>query len=143
MAQVKLQQAELETFLREIFPQVGSEFLIDSVGPMVARVRLKPNDAHVRPGGTISGPAMFALADVGVYVAVLAMVGRQALAVTTSANIDFMRKPAAGVDLIAEVRILKLGRQLAVADIHMHSDGSDDLVARASMTYALPPSKLA
>ena len=102
-------------------------------------IRLKVSERHLRPGGTVSGPSMFALADVAVYLAVLAMIGPQALAVTTNCSIDFMRKPAAGVDLVAECRLLKLGRVLAVGDVLIHSDGNDAPVARASLTYSIPP----
>jgi acyl-coenzyme A thioesterase PaaI-like protein len=82
---------------------------------------------------------MFALADVGVYLATLAMIGPKALAVTTNISMDFMRKPAADTDLICEVRLLKLGKQLAVGDCLIFSEGHDAPVARASMTYAIPP----
>ena len=83
---------------------------------------------------------MFELADFAMYAAVLSRIGRVALAVTTSANIDFMRKPEAGRDLVASVRVLKLGRVLAVGDVMIRSDGSDAIVARASLTYSIPPS---
>lgn len=106
---------------------------------LVARMAVGEGD--LRPGGTISGPSIFALADVAVYLAVLSRIGPVALAVTTNATIDFMRKPAAGVDLRAEVRLLKLGRQLAVADALIYSDGQPDPVARASMTFAIPPAR--
>jgi uncharacterized protein (TIGR00369 family) len=96
-------------------------------------------EKNLRPGGTVSGPAMFSLADVAVYLAILAMIGPEALAVTTNASIDFMRKPAAGRDLIAEARLLKLGRALAVGDVLVFSEGVAEPVARASFTYSIPP----
>lgn len=108
---------------------------------MRVRVRLLAHERHLRPGGTVSGPAMFALADVAIYVAVLAMVGPKGLAVTTNCAIDFMRKPAAGVDVIAEARLLKLGRALAVGDCLIYSEGLAQPVARASLTYSIPPEK--
>ena len=86
-----------------------------------------------------SGPSMFALADVGAYLAILSRIGPVALAVTTNCSIDFMRKPAAGVDLICETRLLKLGRALAVCDCLVFSEAQGDPVARASLTYAIPP----
>ncbi|MXQ07806.1 thioesterase [Alphaproteobacteria bacterium GH1-50] len=135
----KMTLAELRDFFARDFPQVGPEFGIDAVGPMEAVVRWSPSDAHLRPGGTVSGPTLFALADLGVYAALLAMIGPKALAVTTNASIDFMRKPLPGQDILAEVRLLKLGRALAVGDVLMRSDGSDATVARASMTYSIPP----
>jgi acyl-coenzyme A thioesterase PaaI-like protein len=78
---------------------------------------------------------------VTVYGLVLSRLGRKALAVTTNCSLDFMRKPEAGVDLIARGTLLKLGRSLAVGDVHMFSDGSDKMVARSTMTYSIPPEK--
>ena len=130
---------ELERFIAEVFPQVEGDFVIEDLGEMRIRVRLATSDKHLRPGGTVSGPSMFALADVAVYMAVLAMIGPQALAVTTNCSIDFMRKPEAGRDLRAECRLLKLGRNLAVADALIFSEGAEPPVARAAMTYAIPP----
>ena len=130
---------ELMSFLDEVFPQVKGEFAIERLAEMEITTRLNVGDHHLRPGGTVSGPSIFSLADVSVYLIVLAMIGREALAVTTSCSIDFMRKPAAGADLIAECRLLKLGRVLAVGDVLIYSEGSDKPVARASMTYSIPP----
>ena len=140
---VKMTATELQDFTMREFPQVGGDFTVEEVTPMRVRVRLNVGERHLRPGGTISGPAMFSLADVSVYYAVLAMIGPQALAVTTNASLDFMRKPIAGRDLIAECRLLKLGRVLAVGDVLIHSDGDDAPVARASMTYSIPPGRKA
>ncbi|MCA8882496.1 MAG: PaaI family thioesterase [Rhodobacteraceae bacterium] len=131
--------AALRRFLKDEFPQVEGMFRIESVAPMQARVVLPVRDEHLRPGGTVSGPSMFALADVGVYLAILAMVGPKALAVTTGCSIDFMRKPDAARDLVADVELLKLGRQLAVGDVRIWSQGCPERpVARASLTYSLP-----
>ena len=132
---------DLTAFLAREFPQVHKDFAVEDVAPFRLRVRLVVEERHLRPGGTVSGPSMFALADVAVYLATLAMIGPKALAVTTNISMDFMRKPAAAVDLIAETRILKLGRSLSVGDVLIYSDGMDDPVARASMTYAIPPEK--
>lgn len=128
----------LSAFLAAQFPQVAEDFVIEEAAEELV-VRLKVREAHLRPGGTVSGPSMFALADVGIYLAILARIGPVALAVTTNASIDFLRKPVAGVDLIARVRILKLGRVLAVGDALIYSDGQGQPVARASMTYSIPP----
>lgn len=133
---------ELERFLAEAFPQVADDFAIEALTDAGALVRLKVAECHLRPGGTVSGPAMFALADVAIYLALLSRIGPVALAVTTSSSMDFLRKPAAGVDLIAEAQLLKLGKLLATADVKIRSAGSsgpEALVARATMTYALPP----
>ena len=131
--------AALMRFLAAEFPQVAQDFAIDTLTETALVVRLKVADKHLRPGGTVSGPSMFALADVAVYMAVLARIGPRALAVTTNCSIDFMRKPAAATDLICECRILKLGRSLAVGDCLLFSDGVAAPVARASLTYAIPP----
>lgn len=137
---VVMDEVALTAFLQTAFAQVADDFTVEEVGEMRARVRLNVAERHLRPGGTVSGPSMFALADVGIYVAILAMVGPEALAVTTSAHMDFMRKPAAGADLIAEVRLLKLGRVLVVGEVLMRSEGQEAPVARAAMTYSRPPS---
>ena len=82
---------------------------------------------------------MFSLADLAMYAVLLGMIGPVALAVTTNASMDFMRKPQAGRDLIGQARLLKLGKTLAVGDVLIRSEGSEDVLARAGMTYAIPP----
>ncbi|MFC2969210.1 PaaI family thioesterase [Acidimangrovimonas pyrenivorans] len=129
----------LTEFLAEAFPQVCDDFTVEEVAPMRLRVRLNVAERHLRPGGTVSGPSMFSLADVAVYLVILSMIGPKALAVTTNCSMDFMRKPAAATDLIAETRLLKLGRVLAVGDVLIYSDGLEAPVARATMTYSIPP----
>lgn len=136
---VQMDREALQAFLIEAFPQVAADFAVEDVRPMEVRVRLHVSDRNLRPGGTVSGPAMFSLADVAVYLAILAMIGPEALSVTTNCSIDFMRKPAANRDLIAEARILKLGRVLAVGDVLIRSEGQSEPVARASLTYSIPP----
>ena len=136
---VKLTAEELTEYLDDVFPQVRGEFTIEEVADMRIRTRLNVGERHLRPGATVSGPSIFALADVSVYLAVLAMIGREALAVTTNCSIDFMRKPVADADLIAECRLLKMGRVLAVGEVLIFSVGMDQPVARASMTYSIPP----
>lgn len=134
-----MDRAALEAFLGEAFPQVAGDFSVEDVRPMGLRMRLHVSEKNLRPGGTVSGPAMFALADVAVYLAILAMIGPEALAVTTNCSIDFMRKPEAGRDLLGEARLLKLGRALAVGDVLLYSEGVAEPVARASLTYSIPP----
>ncbi|SFJ60797.1 PaaI family thioesterase [Jannaschia pohangensis] len=135
----KMDIPALGAFLAEAFPQVRDDFTVEEVRADGLTVRLIVSERHLRPGGTISGPSMFALADVSVYLAILARIGPVALAVTTNCSIDFMRKPVAGVDLLCDVRLLKLGRVLAVGDCLLHSVGDDRPVARASLTYSIPP----
>ena len=137
---VQMDIAALHDFIAAEFAQARG-YVVDHVGDRELTVRLPVDDRHLRPGGTISGPTMFALADVTVYLALLAMIGPKALAVTTNSSIDFMRKPAAGVDLIAECRLLKLGRVLAVGDVLIRSEGQPEPVARATLTYSIPPER--
>lgn len=132
---------ELQQFLTKEFPQVSDEFRIEKVSKEGLEVRLLVGEKHLRPGGTVSGPSMFALADVSIYFAILSHIGPVALAVTTNCAIDFLRKPEAGRDLLAKAKILKLGKKLAVGDVLIFSDGGDEPVARASLTYSIPPKR--
>ena len=129
---------EIEAFLAQVFPQAQG-YAVTGLTPQGASMRLAVADRHLRPGGTVSGPTMFELADLAMYAALLSRIGPVALAVTTGASIDFMRKPAAGRDLRADCRLLKLGRVLAVGDVLIYSDGETQPVARASLTYSIPP----
>ena len=125
-------------YLEQVFPQIKGEFTVLELAERQLKVKLNIQDKHLRPGGTVSGPTMFSLADVSVYMAILAMIGPQPLTVTTGCSLDFMRKPAGGQDIIASCKLLKLGRSLAVGDVLIHSDGTAEAVARATMTYAIP-----
>lgn len=125
-------------YLEQVFPQIKGEFTVLELAERQLKVKLNIQDKHLRPGGTVSGPTMFSLADVSVYMAILAMIGPQPLTVTTGCSLDFMRKPAGGQDIIASCKLLKLGRSLAVGDVLIHSDGTAEPVARATMTYAIP-----
>ncbi|MEO0359308.1 MAG: PaaI family thioesterase, partial [Pseudomonadota bacterium] len=129
---LKMDIPNLHIFLEQVFPQVHDMFRVERLADMEIDVRLLVNESHLRPGGTVSGPSMFGLADVAVYLAVMAMIGPKALAVTTNASIDFMRKPNAGEDLIGKVRLLKLGRALAVGDCLIYSEKGTSPVARAN-----------
>lgn len=129
----------LNAFLMREFPQAAATYRVDASDAEGITARLLVDDTHLRPGGTVSGPSIFGLADLAIYCAILARIGPVAMAVTTNASIDFMRKPAAGQDLIAKCRLLKLGRVLAVAEALIYSDGGGEPVARCSMTYSIPP----
>jgi len=132
---------ELERFLAAEFPQVfhpASGLSIEAVWDGGGRVRQAYSDGSVRPGGSISGPTMMALADFAMYVAVLAAIGPVPLAVTINLNINFLRKPAR-CDLVAEARLLKLGKRLAVGEVTIRSDGEDAPVAHVTSTYSIPP----
>lgn len=137
--QLRMDAGALTEFLGREFTQMAEDFTVERVGPEGLALRLRVAERHLRPGGTVSGPSIFALADVAMYLAILSRIGPVALAVTTSCAMDFMRKPVAGRDLIGEARILKLGRSLAVGDVLVFSEGGDDPVARASLTYSIPP----
>lgn len=136
---VVMDREALTAFLRGDFGQVAADFVVERADEAGVTLRLPVAERHLRPGGTVSGPSIFALADVALYLAILSRIGPVALAVTTNCSIDFMRKPAAGVDLRAEARLLKLGRSLAVGDVLVFSDGMAEPVARAGLTYAIPP----
>ena len=116
----------------------GSSSIIEDAWHGGSRVRRKFKPKSLRPGGTISGPTMMGLADFAMYVAVLASVGPVPLAVTTNLNINFLRRPAQK-DLIAECKLIKLGKRLAVGDVQIYSDGEDEMVAHATLTYSIPP----
>lgn len=135
----QMDKQELETWMGQIFPQVAEDFRVERLEGDETDLRLLVSERHLRPGGTVSGPSMFALADCAMYAAILARLGKVALAVTTNCSIDFMRKPAANTDLIGTARILKMGRALVVGDVLIFSEGDTRPVARASLTYSIPP----
>jgi uncharacterized protein (TIGR00369 family) len=140
MAQPAMTVDALERFLTAEFPQAfhdRSGLSIEEVWQGGARVRQAYQAQFVRPGGTISGPTMMALADFAMYVGVLASIGPVPLAVTTNLNINFLRKPAIR-DLLAECRLLKLGQTLVVGEVTIRSVGQDEPVAHATSTYSIP-----
>ena len=143
MADLLLSISELRSFLDRNFPQVSGSIELLHLEPMFLRTKFKVTEAHLRPGGTVSGPAMFLVADVSAYIAILSLVGPKALSVTTSCGMDFMRRPKAGADLICDTRVLKLGRALVVTDCLLFSERQSEAVARANMTYSIPPAKAA
>ena len=140
MKAAKMSASELEERLARDFPQgsYGKRIRIEDVGPMTARLRYKADEKNLRPGGTVSGPTLMGFADGAVYVAILANIGWVPLAVTTSLNINFLKKPPPG-DLIAECKLIKLGKRLAVGDVALRSAGEDELVAHCVATYSIPP----
>jgi len=134
---------QIETLLRKEFPQVfhaQSGLTIVDVTASGCRVTQAFSESFVRPGGTISGPTMMALADFTMYVAVLAAAGPVPLAVTTNLTINFLRKPAQS-DLIADARLLKRGKRLVVGEVTIHSQGIAEPVAHVTATYSIPPSR--
>lgn len=138
---VKMTATELEEFLAREFPQAfgpGRPHKVESVGPGTALVRLQAGYDQLRPGGTVSGPAMMQLADGAIYVAILAALGPVALAVTTNLSINFLKKPEPG-DILAECRLLKVGKRLVIGEASLRSERDSDLVAHCVATYSVPP----
>jgi uncharacterized protein (TIGR00369 family) len=131
----------IEALIDARFPQIhagGRLLTIEAVGPRHARVRMAIHDRHIRSGGTVSGPSMFTLADFSVYVTIIGALGEAGIdAVTTNLNINFLAKPEPR-DLVSIVRLIRLGRRLAVGEAELYSDGAPDMVAHAIATYALP-----
>ncbi len=136
-----LSAKEVAELLEREFSQVASRsspIKIEDAWHGGCRVRRAFSAQTLRPGGTISGPTMMGLTDFAIYVAILASVGPVPLAVTTNLNINFLRRPAQR-DLIAEARLIKLGKRLAVGEVAIYSEGDDEMVAHATSTYSIPP----
>ncbi|MEO8857440.1 MAG: PaaI family thioesterase [Burkholderiaceae bacterium] len=134
-------KAEIAQFLLAEFPQ--SKCVVDAVGQASATIRHPVGVAELRPGGTVSGPVLMTVADVALYVAILGEIGIVPLTVTTSLNINFLRKPAADRDIIGVCTLLKLGKSLAVGDVSLYSEGVTEPVAHAVGTYSIPRSATA
>lgn len=132
-------QQDLAAFLRAEFPQ--SKCTIRSVGGMAASVRHEVGEAELRPGGTVAGPVLMAVADVALYVAILGEIGIVPLAVTTSFTINFLRKPPADRAVVADCALLKVGKRLAIGEVTLYSEGLDEPVAHVVGTYAIPPER--
>ena len=133
--------AEIEELCAEALPWVGMlGFSIERIGDGTARVRMPHKDEFLRPGGTVSGPALMSLADYAMYVAVLSAIGRVELAVTINLNANFLRRPRPGA-VVAECRLIKLGKRLAYGEASLYSEGEDDEgpVAHVTATYSIPP----
>ena len=132
-----MSKVDLENFLEKEFPQVSNNFKILNTKPNSLSMLMHISDEHLRPGGTVSGPTMFLLADVSFYLATLSIIGPKSLTVTTNCSINFLRKPNIS-DLISETRVLKIGKTLSVGDVLIYSKGIKEPVAHASLTYSIP-----
>ena len=128
---------EIVEFLKRDFPQTKCS--VDEVGNASATVRHPVGTDELRPGGTVSGPVLMAVADVALYVAVLGEIGIVPLAVTTSLSINFLRKPSPSKNIIGICKLMKVGRSLAVGDVALYCEGVADMVAHAVGTYSIPP----
>ena len=144
MTAAKMSVAELEQFLHAEFPQAFSsgDIVIESADGQSALLRQYYSERMLRPGGTVSGPTLMALADFAMYVVLLSAIGPIGLAVTTNLNINFLRKGAPGNDIMAAARLLKLGKRLAVGEVTLLSGTSPDPVAHVTSTYSIPTQKL-
>ena len=135
---MQLDAVEVRAFIESVWPGAFESYEIVALDERSASVRLVHHARMLRPGGTVSGPSLMALADLAMWVAVIAQVGPVAMTVTTHLDIDFLRFVGAH-DVVADVRLLKLGRRMAVGDVLMTADGSVEPCARASVTYSIPP----
>ncbi len=130
---------DIRTYFIEDFHQC--DHVVESIGPGIATIRQTVGEQELRPGGTVSGPVMMSVADCAVYAAIFAELGIIPLAVTTSLNINFLRRPSSTADILGKCRLLKVGKKLVVAEVNIYSEGSDEPVAHATATYALPPTR--
>lgn len=137
-----MDKAEIIAFFEKEFPHYADKISIDEVGHLSASLRHRIGKEELRPGSTVAGPVSMLLADVVMYVAILGELGMVPLAVTTSLNINFLRKPSADADLVARCQLLKVGKTLVVGEVDLYSEGNPDRVAHVVGTYAIPPSKL-
>jgi uncharacterized protein (TIGR00369 family) len=140
MAVAKMSVAELESFLHAEFPQAfrDGDITIESADGATSLLRQRYNERMLRPGGTVSGPTLMALADFAMYVVLLSAIGPVGLAVTTNLNIHFLRKGLPGRDVVAAARLMKLGKRLAVGEVMLLSGTSPDPIAHVTSTYSIP-----
>ena len=129
---------EIQDFMKKFFPQARMPIEIEELRDGFLRIRVGITDRYLRPGGTVSGPTLMTIADTAMYWLVLGMIGPVQLALTTNLNINFLRAPKPA-DVIAEAEMLKLGKRLAVGQVTLYSNGSDDPVAHVTVTYSIPP----
>lgn len=131
---------EIIDFLKKDFPQFESQ--VEDVGDKFAIIRHPVTEDHLRPGGTVSGPTLFSIADAGLYVAILGTIGIIPLAVTTNITINFLNKPSPERDIIAHCKLIKVGKRLIVGEVSLYSEGIEDPVAHVVGTYSVPPQKI-
>ena len=130
---------QITDFFTRDFPQTKCQIV--SVGNGTALITHPVGHEELRPGGTVSGPTMMALADVALYVAILGEIGIVPLTVTTSFNINFLKRPQPANSIRAESRLLKLGKTLVVGEVNIFSGDDPMPVAHATGTYSIPPQK--
>ena len=130
--------SELSSYLDEVFPQLVNRYRIVDLKQGYARVIQNITQENLRPGGTVSGPTIFSLVDIGMYILLLAHIGKEPLAVTTNCSIDFLKKPTMDEGLFADCNLLKLGKTLVVGEVLVKSSDKEALLARSSITYYRP-----
>lgn len=130
--------SELSSYLDEVFPQVVNRYRIVDLQQGYARVIQNVTEENLRPGGTVSGPTIFSLVDIAMYILLLAHIGKEPLAVTSNCSIDFLKKPTKNEELVADCNLLKLGKTLVVGEVLVKSSLKEDLLARSSITYCRP-----
>jgi uncharacterized protein (TIGR00369 family) len=140
MTNAKMSVPELAAFLHKEFPQAfaAGNITIERADGTSCLIRERFHEGMLRPGGTVSGPTLMALADVAMYVVLLSAIGPVGLAVTTNLNINFLRKGAPGQDVLAAAKLLKLGKRLAVGEVSLMSSASPDPIAHVTATYSIP-----
>jgi acyl-coenzyme A thioesterase PaaI-like protein len=132
-------KADIVEFLAREFPQ--SKCVVEEVGRRTATVTHPVGRDQLRPGETVSGPLLMAVADVALYVAILGTIGIVPLAVTTSLTINFLRKPSPHRPIVGVCQLIKVGRSLVVGEVALYSDRNEEMVAKAVGTYSIPPKK--
>lgn len=132
-------KTDISNFLAQEFPQ--NKCTVEAVGQQGATVRHAIGTSELRPGGTVSGPVMMTVADVALYVAILGEIGIVPLTVTTSLNINFLRKPRADCAIVGVCKLMKIGKTLIIGEVTLTSEGHPDPVAHVVGTYAVPPAR--
>jgi uncharacterized protein (TIGR00369 family) len=138
MSEVTVHQ--VQSLLQEYQLDQGGHIVIEALGKRAARARFRVAKRHLRPGNTVSGPTLMALADAAMYAAVLGEIGLVPLAVTTSLTINFLQKPSQK-DIVCDVKLLKVGKRLAVGEVYLYSEGETEPVAHVTATYSIPPQR--
>ncbi|HKM14651.1 MAG TPA: PaaI family thioesterase [Marinospirillum sp.] len=134
---LKMTHQALAEFLHKEFPQYIGE--VCEVAENYSLLRQPINESHLRPGRTVSGPTLMALADVALYVAILSKIGPVALTVTTDLTIHFLNKPRSDRAIMAKASLLKQGKRLIIGEVELYSEGEEDIVAHVVATYSVPP----
>ena len=130
---------EVKSYFEKIFPQKANRFDFLEVGEEHSLLKLIPSSNDLRPGGTISGPSMFELADCAFYVAILWR-DPDPMSVTVHSSMDFFNRPK-NKNLFAKAKIRKFGKKLVVGEVILFSENEENLVSQALMTYARPIKK--